>query len=96
MGLAELRKLQAELVELSRDASGLLTFELMRREKEVTDSETYGTLIAVRRPVLSSESVAEQLESSQDLVAASAKMKTTTNRASTPTNSTSTSRWSRK
>ena len=51
MGLGALRKLQEELVELSRDASGLLTFELMRREKEVTDSETYGTLIAVRSPV---------------------------------------------
>lgn len=95
MGLGELRKLQEELVELSRDASGLLTFELMRREKEVTDSETYGTLIAVRSLLAAYQDMAD-CSLGQDLVAAAAKMKTTTNRASTPTNSTSTSRWGRK
>lgn len=45
--LDALKLLQAEVERLSREASGLLTFELTRREKEVADGETYGALIAV-------------------------------------------------
>lgn len=52
--LDELRQLDAELDRISVDASELLTYALMMREKETQDKEVYNGMIQVRSFVDSS------------------------------------------
>lgn len=47
--VARLRALEAELDQISRDASNVLTHALMAREKESADAETYHEMIQVSR-----------------------------------------------
>lgn len=91
MSLAELEVLSQRLERIRGEASTSLEYALLVREKETGDTETYNGMIQVSLSDIPFNTVLMGVEA-QDLVTAASRMKTSTNRSTTPTGS----RWSRK